>query len=233
LIYLPSAYLFSAQLWSSLEISPFWPCFHLCFVIKPFDPHHRQQSQRERVKQWVFRDLCLCSPSGRYAYHQMGNGVIAPRKSQWSKYSQNLGLGWQEVLVAVTTSLRELFLYCHNSAISEEFTSQVHHERMWVYFMAPMLILSSCPAMSRGCRSSFGQGECGILPAFHGNNIPYYFWILALFQSKQAIKAQSSTKLYVSTIASSHRWNGYPSFSPLPPPGISCRSPYTERNCYY
>jgi len=41
LIYLPSAYLFSAQLWSSLEISPLWPCFHLCFVIKPFDPHQR------------------------------------------------------------------------------------------------------------------------------------------------------------------------------------------------
>ena len=50
LIYLPSAYLFSAQLWSSLEISPLWPCFHLCFMIKPFDPHHHQQILRF----WVY-----------------------------------------------------------------------------------------------------------------------------------------------------------------------------------
>jgi len=53
-----------------------------------------------------------------------------------------------------------------------------------------------------------------------------------IFESSRCF-AQSSTKLHVSTIASSHRWNGCPSFSPLPPPGISCRSPYIERNCYY
>ena len=33
-----------------------------------------------------FWDLCLCPRSGQYAYHQAGDGVIAPRKSQWSKY---------------------------------------------------------------------------------------------------------------------------------------------------
>ena len=41
MIYLPSAYLFSAQLWSSLEISSLWSHFHLCFVIKPFDLHYQ------------------------------------------------------------------------------------------------------------------------------------------------------------------------------------------------
>ena len=44
-------------------------------------------SQRERVEQWVFWDLCLCSRSGWYAYHQTGDGVVARRKSQWNKYS--------------------------------------------------------------------------------------------------------------------------------------------------
>ena len=69
-----------------------------------------QQSQRERVEQWVFWDLCLCSRSGRYAYHRTADGVIAPRKSQWSKHLpcfpkiHVLDLVQQEVLLAVTTS---------------------------------------------------------------------------------------------------------------------------------
>jgi len=45
-----------------------------------------QQSQCERVEQWVFWDLCLCSSSGRQAYHQTADGVITPRKSQRSMY---------------------------------------------------------------------------------------------------------------------------------------------------
>ena len=50
LIYLPSTYLFSAQLWSSLEISSLWPRFHLCFMIKPFDPHHWNSFTTNRKK---------------------------------------------------------------------------------------------------------------------------------------------------------------------------------------
>jgi len=162
------------------------------------------------------------------------------------KYSQNLGLGWQEVLVAVTTSLRELFLYCHDSAISEELTSQVHHERMWVDFMAQMLILSSCPAMFvcpaysllRGFRAKrFKVRGCLLCQEnlLNRENSAFHLHSMAtishtIFESSRCFSLSKPSKRNRQPNSTFH---GCPSFSPLPPPGISCRSPYIERNCYY
>jgi len=92
------------------------------------------------------------------------NGVsiflVFPKSASWISVNRRYLLLWQPAP-----------LYCHDSAISEEFipwieswsnhcwhcllcwpgytnwTSQVHHERMWVDFVAQMLILSSWPAM--------------------------------------------------------------------------------------
>jgi len=96
------------------------------------------------------------------------NGVsiflVFPKSTSWISVNRRYLLLWQP-------ALRELFLYCHDSTISEEFipwigswsnhywncslcwpgytnfTSQVHHERMGVDFVSQMLILSSWPAM--------------------------------------------------------------------------------------
>jgi len=75
------------QCWRALQ--QMFYCTRCSWMSAPSGCSSCQQSQRERVEQWVFWDLSLCSRSGRYAYHQTGDGVIAPRKSQWSKYSQN------------------------------------------------------------------------------------------------------------------------------------------------
>jgi len=75
------------QCWHGLQ--QMFHCTRCCWMSAPSGCSIPQQSQRERVEQWVFWDLCLCSRSGRYAYHQTDDGVVVCRKSQWSKYSQN------------------------------------------------------------------------------------------------------------------------------------------------
>jgi len=147
--------------------------------------------------------------------------LVFPKYTSWVSVNRRYLLLWQP-------ALRELFLYCHDSAMSEEFIPWIESllalltMLTWAHQLSkpgpswanvsrfygtdvdtivlPSNVRLPCmlPApwisgqtlqgtwmslMSRDCRSSFQQGEFGILPAFHGNDIPYCFWIFALFQS--------------------------------------------------
>ena len=73
------------QCWRGLQ--QMFRCARCSWMSAPSGCSNRPPS--ERVEQWVFWNLCLCSRSGRYAYHQTDDGVVARRKSQWSKYSPN------------------------------------------------------------------------------------------------------------------------------------------------
>jgi len=179
-------------------------CTRCCWMSAPSGCSNRQRSQRERVEQWIFWDLFLCFRSGRYTYHQTGDGVIAPRKSQWNKCFPCFPTSWIAVnrryLLLWQPALRELLLYCHDTALSEEFIPWIESwanvsrfcgtdvdtivlaANVRLSCMLPALWISGqtlqgtwMSLMSRGCRSSFQQGEFGILPAFHGDDIPYYF----------------------------------------------------------
>ena len=46
--------------------------------------------------------------------------------------------------------------------------------------------------MSKGCRSSFQQGEFGIVPAFHGDDIPYYFPGNSMYLNPRAVSILAS-----------------------------------------
>jgi len=159
-------------------------CTRCCWMSAPSGCSNRQQSQRERVEQWVFWDLFLCSRSGRYAYHQTADGVI---KIQWSKYfpcfSQNPCPGsrltggtsccdnqrWGNSFCTVTTLqyLKSLFPELSHDQITTCTThyadlGHVHYEKMWVDFVAQMLILSSWPPM-------FVCHACSLLHGFRAN----------------------------------------------------------------
>jgi len=72
------------QWWHGLQQT--FHCMRCSWMSATSGCSNPQQSQRERVEQWVFWDWCLCS---RYTYYQTGDGVVARRKSQWNKYFQN------------------------------------------------------------------------------------------------------------------------------------------------
>ena len=143
------------QCWRGLQ--QMFHCTRCCWMSAPCGCSSRQESQRERAEQWSFWDLFLCSRSGRHAYHQMGDGAIAPRKSQWSKYSQN-PCPASRLAGGTSCCDNQCWGDYHDSAMSEEFIPWIeswsnhywhcsHHERMWVDFVAQMWLLSSWPAM--------------------------------------------------------------------------------------
>jgi len=222
------------QCWRGLQ--QMFHCTRCSWMSAPSGCSNRQRIQRERVKQWVFWDLFLCSvvdgtlitkrPTellrpGRV--NAVSVFVVFPKSTSWISVNRRYFLLWQP-------ALRELFLYCHDSAIYEEFipwieswsnhywhcslcwpgctnfTSQVHHERMWVDFMPQMLILSSWPAM-------FVCPACSLLCGFRANRFKVRGCLLCqevaahLFNRENSAFYLHSIPTISHTISHSMYWN--------------------------
>jgi len=214
------------QCWRGLQ--QMFHCTRCSCMSGPSGCSSRQRSQRERVEQWVFWDLFLCSRSGRYTYHQTGDRVIAPRKSQWSEcfpcfptscVSVNRryllliqpalegtlavlsrlcniwrvdSLNWAMIksllaLLTMLTWVHELnkpgplwanvSRFCGTDVDTIVLASNVRLSCIFPALWSSGHTLQGTwmSLMSKGCRSSFQHGEFGIVPAFHGDDIPYYF----------------------------------------------------------
>ena len=120
-----------------------------------------------------FLGLVSCSRSGRYAYHQTGDGVVARRKSQWNKYSQNPRPGsrltggtcccnnqrWGNV--SIVGSARTIMSECE----------QILWHRCWYYRLAQQYSL----VLHTPCSVDFGPNASRYVDVSYVKRLPFIF----------------------------------------------------------